>query len=139
MLSAECNLKVMTMRLVACLCFAVAAAFIIGGALRIEQSDFAAEVPLATAGMPVGACPDKDNLPYSDRCIQFFAGGPDSAARGQIESSLAVMPRAPSAMELIFAAPVCAANDKLPSSERCLAFLKGSIEPSLHRHVGASD
>ena len=98
------------------------------------------DTPLAhAAGMPVGACPDNDNLPYSDRCIRFFAGGPDSAARGQIDSSLAIMPRAPSAMELIFAAPVCPENDKAPSSERCLAFLKSRTEIGMRQRPGALD
>jgi hypothetical protein len=42
-------------------------------------------------------------------------------------------------MELIFAAPVCPENDKIPSSERCLAFLKGRTEPGVRPRIGAPD
>ena len=85
-----------------------------GSALWVEQRHRvvidapAAEMPLRSA-----ACPDNDNVPYSEACLEYLNAKP--APRPQVVASMA-MP-----------AP-CPASDHLPYSPGCIAFMKGATE-----------
>jgi len=120
---------------IAKLCLSAAAAFIVGGALRIEQGDRAFETPelseVTNLGS-AGACPENDSVPYGSRCLVYLKGSDDAGIAWQFDivTSAAAVPPAPSGQ-------ACPDNDNVPYSARCLVFLKGATELGMRWRVNA--
>jgi hypothetical protein len=111
----------------------VVVAVIGGGMLWLENRHrVVVEPPIHPELTQVGAtaCPDSDTVPYSASCLAFLKGGRDTDARWRIraaDSKLAAVAAAPDPAEPGSVGPAapCPANDNMPYSASCVAFLSG--------------
>jgi hypothetical protein len=126
--------------MIAKFCLLAGAAFIVGGAFRIEQGDLVFEASVLTGAAPLaqaGACPDSDAIPYSAGCISFLKGTGDGRASWQAEV-MRTPASSPPARPLP-SGQACPDNDNVPYSARCIVFLKGATELGMRWRVNADD
>jgi hypothetical protein len=69
------------------------------------------------------ACPENDNLPYSQDCLVFMDGGGTSALR--LRNSAPAAPSSYRRDASLTAGAPCPTNDNVPYGANCVAFLSG--------------
>jgi hypothetical protein len=131
--------------MIARVCLAAVFAFIIGGALRIEQGDLVVDTAASAsseiaASAPAEACPENDDVPYTMRCLAFLKGSAESGPHWQADTvaDAAPAPHPPESVEVASAdptGPACPSNDNVPYSARCLVFLKGATESGMRWRI----
>ena len=108
---------------------AVIVASIAGALLWIEHGsriDIETPAGAAFAAPVVRVCPDNENVPYSSDCIVFMRSDLAPTTRWQENAAKTMLAESAHAPESTAPPePECPANDNVPYSARCVAFLSG--------------
>ena len=101
------------------------------------------DVPTRTERSALAAaadCPDNDNMPYSASCLIFLEGKLESEVRrrGAAERGAVAQPAAVKQDESLSPGVECPAEDTVPYSASCTAFLAGRLWQSNTSESAAS-